>query len=86
MAIVAIVIAIIVYAGFPELLVHVDKDVRCEVKMCHIETIIKYGNNRGRVAQYKFTPRQVRINIGVHHATFLTYIIQRPLVIKKLIV
>ena len=41
MAIVAILIAIIVYAGFPELLVHVDKDVRCEVKMCHIETIIK---------------------------------------------
>ena len=53
--------------------------------MCHIETIIKYGNNRGRVAQAEFT-RQVRINIGVHHATFLTCIIQRPLVIKKLIV
>jgi hypothetical protein len=85
-AIVKIVIAIIVYAGLPECLVHVDKDVRCEVKMCHIEAIIKYGNNRTRVAQSKFTPCQVRIDIGVPHATILTCIIQRPLIIKKFIV
>src|SRR5215212_115151 len=66
-------------------LASIDPEVRTQVGLCHVKSIVDYGNDCARSSPGD-VPCQRRVYVGIHRATPQAAILMVPLVIEKRIV